>query len=68
MKRTKTPTSESKKPELDKLAEELGPDVARHLHRAFKLTAAAFYRRAAEKAEAQLREIPGNGLESAVPQ
>jgi hypothetical protein len=38
------------------LADELGPDVVRHLHRAFKLTAAALYRRAVEQAEAQLQQ------------
>jgi hypothetical protein len=41
---------------LDRLVEELGPDVVRHLHRAFTLTAAALYRRAVEQAEAQLQE------------
>jgi hypothetical protein len=54
--RTKIPTSEVMNEDLDRLVAELGPDVVRHLHRAFKLTAAALYRRAAEHAEAQLQE------------
>lgn len=56
MKRTKTPSSNTQKENLDRLVEELGPDVVRHLHRAFKLTAAALYRRAVEQEEAQLQE------------
>ena len=38
------------------MVEELGPDVVRHLYRAFTLTAAGLYRRAVEQAEAQLQE------------
>jgi hypothetical protein len=38
------------------MVEELGPDVVRQLHRAYKLTAAALYRRAVEQAEALLQE------------
>ena len=56
MKRTKTPTSETQKENLDQLVEELGPDVVKALHRAYKLTAAAIYRRAVEAAEAQLQQ------------
>jgi hypothetical protein len=56
MKRTKTPSSKAQKENLDRLVEELGPDVVRHLHRAFKLTTAAIYKRAVEQAETQLQE------------
>jgi hypothetical protein len=56
MKRTNTPTSKTPNKNLDRLVEELGPDVVRHLHRAFTLTAAALYRRAVERAEAQLQQ------------
>jgi hypothetical protein len=48
MKRTKTPSSEPQKENLDRLVEELGPDVVRQLYRAYKLTAAAIYKRATE--------------------
>ena len=55
MKRTKTSSSNPSKAHLDRLVEELGPDVVRQLYRAFTLTAAALYRRAVEQAEAQLQ-------------
>jgi hypothetical protein len=56
MKRTKNPTSETQKGNLDRLIEELGPDVVRTLHRAYTLTAAALYKRAVEQSEARLRD------------
>jgi hypothetical protein len=56
MKRTNTPSSKAEKEHLERLVEDLGPDVVRQLHRAFTLTAAAIYRRAVERAEAQLQE------------
>lgn len=56
IKRTKTPSSNTQKEDLDRLVEELGPDVVRHLHRAFTLTAAAIYKRAVEAAEAQSQQ------------
>lgn len=56
MKQTKTPSSETQQENLDKLVEELGPDVVKALHRAYTLTAAALYRRAVEQAQAQLRQ------------
>ena len=52
----RTPTSKTPNKNLDRLVEELGPDVVRHLHRTFKLTADAFYRRAVEQVEAQLQK------------
>ncbi len=56
MKRTNSYSSTTQNENLERLVEELGPDVVRHLHRAYKLTAAAIYRRAVEQAEAQLKE------------
>jgi hypothetical protein len=56
MKRTKMATSQARKEHLDRLCEELGADVVRKLSRAFRLTAAAVYKRAVEQAEAQLQE------------
>ncbi len=53
MKRTKSPSSEAQQENLDKLVEELGPDVVKALHRAYTLTAAAIYKRAVEAAEAR---------------
>jgi hypothetical protein len=55
MKRTKTSTSAAKN-DLDRIVADLGADVLRKLHRAYKLTAAAVYRRAVEAAEARLQE------------
>ena len=56
MKRTNPHSSKTQNKNLEQLIEELGPDVVRHLHRAYKLTAAAIYRRAVEQAEAQLQQ------------
>jgi hypothetical protein len=56
MKRTSNPTSASRNEDVDRIVAELGPDVLRKLHRAYKLTAAAVYRRAVEEADAQLHE------------
>jgi hypothetical protein len=56
MKRTNSPSPASKNDSLDRIVAELGPDVLRKLHRAYKLTAAAVYRRAVEEADAQLHE------------
>ena len=56
MKRTNTPASKTQNENLEQLVEELGPDVVRQLHRAYKLTAAAIYKRAVEQAEAKLQQ------------
>ena len=56
MKRTNTHSSKTQNEDLERLVEELGPDVVRHLHRAYKLTAAAIYKRAVKLAEAQLQQ------------
>ena len=56
MKRTNPHSSKTQNKNLEQLIEELGPDVVRHLHRAYKLTATAIYRRAVEQAEAQLQQ------------
>jgi hypothetical protein len=47
------PTTATKKT-LDRLCEELGADTIKKLHKAFTLTAAALYKRAQQKAEAEL--------------
>jgi hypothetical protein len=41
---------------LNALVEELGPDLVRKLHRAYKLTAVAMAKRAMQRAEAEVRE------------
>jgi hypothetical protein len=53
MKRIKISTMDAKS---RRLAEELGPDVIRELHRAYKATAAVLYRIAKKKAEERLKE------------
>ena len=53
MKKTKTSTMDAKS---QRLAEELGPDVIRELHRAYKATAAVLYRIAKKRAEERLKE------------
>jgi hypothetical protein len=54
--RTKNPLPPKRNEDVDALVADLGPDVVRQLYRAYKLTAAAIYKRAAEQAEAQLQE------------
>jgi len=62
MKRTKRTDAESKE-HLDRLCEELGADTITKLHKAFELTAGALYRRAKQRAEAEVAKtehIKGN--------
>ena len=53
MKKLKTPSQRDET--FQRLCDELGEDVIGELHRAFTLTAAALFRRANERAEAELK-------------
>jgi hypothetical protein len=55
MKKQQTELTNANKKHLERLVEELGPDTIKKLHRAFELTAAALYRRAKERAEAEMQ-------------
>lgn len=54
MKRKQTEPTTANKKTLDRLCEELGADTIKKLHKAYELTAAALYRRAKQRAEAEL--------------
>ncbi len=56
MKRKQTKLTDTKKTRLDRICEELGEDTIKKLHRAFELTAAALYRRAQQRAEAEMQK------------
>lgn len=56
MKRKHTDLTDKKKTHLDRICEELGADTIKKLHRAFELTAAALYRRAQQRAEAEMQK------------
>jgi hypothetical protein len=56
MKRARNSKSEAK---IQRLTEELGPEVITAMHRAYKATAAALYRVAKKKAEERLKETEG---------
>jgi len=47
--------TDAKRKHLDQIYEDLGPDLMKKLHKAFTLTAAAFHKRAKERAEAELQ-------------
>ena len=55
MKRTQLLTTDKNKTHFERLCEELGEDTIKNLHRAFELTAAALYRRAKQRAEAEMQ-------------
>jgi hypothetical protein len=55
MKKTKKPKNSQRDENFQRLCDELGVDVIGELHRAFTLTAAALFRRAKERAEAELK-------------
>lgn len=55
MKRTQTKLPDEKQKHLDRIYEELGPDLVKKLYKAFTLTAAALYKRAKQRAEAELQ-------------
>ena len=55
MKKKQTELTTAKKATLDRLCEELGADTIRKLHKAYELTAAALYRRAKQRAEAEMQ-------------
>lgn len=54
MKKKQTELNEEMTPHLQLLCQELGADTIKKLHKAFTLTAAALYKRAQQKAEAEL--------------
>ena len=57
MKRTKSKTDAEREQLRREMCQELGDDAVRQLWTAYRLTAAAIFRRAKQKAEAQLREV-----------
>ena len=56
MKRKQTDLTDKKKTRLDRICEELGADTIKKLHKAFELPAAALYRRAQQRAEAEMQK------------
>ena len=55
MKNKQTELTDAKQKHLDRIYEELGPDLVKKLHKAFTLTAAALYKRAKQRAEAEMQ-------------
>ena len=55
MKRPKR-TDAEKQEHLDRICEELGADTIKKLHKAFELTAAAVFRAAQKRAEAEMQK------------
>jgi hypothetical protein len=53
--KNQTELTDAKKKHLDNIYEELGPDLVKKLHKAFTLTAAALYKRAQQRAEAEMQ-------------
>lgn len=51
-----TMTNAEREEHLHRLCEDLGEDTIQKLHRAYELTAGALYRRAKQRAEAELRK------------
>ena len=56
MKKTQTELTNAKQKHLDRICEELGPDMIKKLHKALTLAGAALYKRAKQRAEAELQE------------
>lgn len=56
MKRATLLTTDKNKTHFEHLCQELGEDTIKKLHRAFELTAAALYRRAKQRAEAEMQK------------
>jgi len=56
MRKTRKSTMETKDRDFQRMCNELGEDTVSRLHEAYRLTAAALYRRAKERADAKLRE------------
>jgi hypothetical protein len=56
MKNKQTELADAKQKHLDQIYEELGPDMIKKLHKAFTLTAGALYKRAKQRAEAELQK------------
>ena len=57
MKTKQFELTDAQKTHLDRIYEELGPDLVKKLHKAFTLTAAAFHKRAKQRAEAELQNV-----------
>ncbi|HUI53491.1 MAG TPA: hypothetical protein VLY04_00875 [Bryobacteraceae bacterium] len=60
MRKTKNSTIDTKDRKFQQICEELGEDAVRRLHEAYRLTAAALYRRAKQHADAKLRKEGSN--------
>jgi hypothetical protein len=56
MKKSKTKTDAEREELRRQMSDELGDDAVQQLWKAYRLTAAAIFRRAKQRAEAQLRE------------
>ena len=55
MKTKQLELTDAQKKHLDRIYADLGPDLMKKLHKAFTLTAAALYKRAKQRAEAELQ-------------
>ena len=57
MKKTKTKTDAEREALRRQMCDELGDDAVKQLWNAYRLTAAAIFRRAQQQAEAELRKV-----------
>jgi len=56
MKKTNTKRKKQNGPtDIERMCQELGDDAIRNLHQAYRLTAAAIYRSATKRAEAEMK-------------
>jgi hypothetical protein len=55
MKTKQCELTDAQRKHLDRIYEDLGPDLMKKLHKAFTLTAAAFHKRAKQRAEAEMQ-------------
>lgn len=56
MKKKQTEMTTAKKTQLDRMCEEFGPDLVKKLHKALTLAGVALYKRAKQRAEAELQK------------
>ena len=56
MKRKQTKLTTANKNTLDRMCEEFGPDLVKKLHKALTLAGVALYKRAKQRAEAELQK------------
>jgi hypothetical protein len=56
MKRKQTELTTANKSTVDRMCEELGPDLVKKLHKALTLAGVALYKRAKQRAEAELQK------------